>query len=80
MKAITLLTMAFLPATFVATIFSMGFFEFQKDGTASELRVAPQVWMYVAVTVPLTIVVLCACALWLKWNERRLAAEENGGN
>lgn len=86
MKAITLLTMAFLPATFVATIFSMGFFHFApKSATNSnevELKVTPQVWMYVAVTVPLTVVVVGACATWLKWNEWRMNArwgKDQGG-
>jgi Mg2+ and Co2+ transporter CorA len=76
MKAITFLTMTFIPPTFVATIFSMGFFEIARKATTEnsevELRVAPQIWMYVAVTVPLTVVVIGACAVWLKWNEWRL--------
>jgi Mg2+ and Co2+ transporter CorA len=76
MKAITLLTMAFLPATFVATIFSMGFFDYSLNKrNEMELKVAPQVWMYVVVTVPLTLVVLGACAIWLKWNSKRLGGE-----
>ena len=81
MKAIAALTMVFLPGSLVATIFSMGFFEFGlSDRNEMELRVAPQVWMYVAVTLPLTAVVLVTCAAWLKWSKGRLRGEEGGGD
>jgi len=82
MKAITLLTMAFLPATFVATVFSMGFFEFSSDadgsGAGVGLVVSPKLWVYFAITVPLTMFVLGICAIWLKWNAVKLRAEEGG--
>jgi Mg2+ and Co2+ transporter CorA len=78
MKAITLLTMAFLPATFVATIFSMGFFDYSLNGrNEMELKVAPQVWMYVVVTVPLTLLVLGVCALWLRWNDKKFGGDKD---
>jgi hypothetical protein len=80
MKAIAALTMVFLPATLVATIFSMGFFDYaSNDRNEMELKVAPQVWMYVIVTLPLTAVVLGACVVWLKWSKRRLMDEEGDG-
>jgi Mg2+ and Co2+ transporter CorA len=71
MKAITLLTMAFLPATFVATIFSL------NGRNEMELKVAPQVWMYVVVTVPLTLLVLGVCALWLRWNDKKFGGDKD---
>ncbi|KAH6647020.1 hypothetical protein BKA67DRAFT_423982 [Truncatella angustata] len=48
MKSIALLTMIFLPATFVATLFSMSFFELGSS----------YMWLYPAVAVPLTIAVV----------------------
>ena len=82
MKAITLLTMAVLPATFVATIFSMGFFDYSLNSRSNEmeLRVAPQVWMYVVVTVPLTLLVLGVCAIWLRWNDKKFGGEKGEGD
>src|ERR1700761_7306430 len=74
MKAITILTMVFLPATFVCSLFSMGFFDFgATDGELGQhgLRVAGQFWIYFAVTVPLTVVVLGVCAAWLLWSGRQ---------
>lgn len=86
MKAITILTMVFLPATFVCSLFGMGFFDFgfglDPDSTSQtsvpttvvdqdhhHIRVANQFWVYFAVTVPLTILVLAICAAWLRWGD-----------
>lgn len=80
MKAITILTMVFLPATFVCSLFSTGFFAFGKDNDSSSghqhIHVAGQFWIYFAVTIPLTVVVLGICAAWLVWSGRRV--DENG--
>lgn len=83
MKAITVLTMVFLPATFVCSLFGMGFFDFgfgsessavspasgltSNDGSGTQIKVAQQFWVYFAVTVPLTVVVLGICVAWLRW-------------
>ncbi|OTB05610.1 hypothetical protein M426DRAFT_10358 [Hypoxylon sp. CI-4A] len=61
MKSIALLTMLFLPATFVATLFSTTFFSFDEDGWLF----SKAFWIYWAVVIPLTIVVLLAWWLWL---------------
>ncbi|KAK5043569.1 hypothetical protein LTR84_011429 [Exophiala bonariae] len=70
MKAITVLTMVFLPATFVCSLFGMGFFDFETSPNESKLRIADQFWIYFVVTIPLTVVVLGTCAAWLKWSGR----------
>ncbi|KAI0427517.1 hypothetical protein F5Y09DRAFT_29245 [Xylaria sp. FL1042] len=57
MKSIALLTMIFLPATFVATLFSMGIFEW-KGMHGEILSVSPYIWLYIAVTVIITSVTL----------------------
>ncbi|KAI0435618.1 hypothetical protein F4803DRAFT_544957 [Xylaria telfairii] len=69
MKSIALLTMVFLPATFVATLFSMGIFEW-KGIHGEILRVSPYIWLYVAVTVGITSVTL---GTWYLWVMRRRA-------
>lgn len=71
MKTISWLTMVFLPATFVATFFSMGFFQFRQDSKNHvHISVAPEWWLYLAVTLPLTAGVLGAWNGWLWWKER----------
>ncbi|EXJ54148.1 hypothetical protein A1O7_09485 [Cladophialophora yegresii CBS 114405] len=84
MKAITVLTMVFLPATFVCSLFSMGFFDFAGatdaglEGTHRRtMRVAGTFWIYFAVAVPLTILVLGICAAWLQWSARQ---EDDSGD
>ncbi|KAK7953831.1 hypothetical protein PG996_014718 [Apiospora saccharicola] len=61
MRSIAVLTMAFLPGTFVATVFSMTFFDWQ--GSAESI-LSPYIWIFVAVTVVLTALTL---AIWRFW-------------
>ncbi|KAF5241356.1 hypothetical protein FANTH_9161 [Fusarium anthophilum] len=52
MKSIALVTMIFLPGTFFASMFSMGFFEWESDdGTVS---VFPSFWVYVVLAASFT--------------------------
>ncbi|KAI9851931.1 MAG: hypothetical protein M1838_002369 [Thelocarpon superellum] len=60
MMTISILTMCFLPATAVATICSMGMF----DWTADAVNVSPHFWIYWAVTLPLTA---CLMGAWCAW-------------
>ncbi|KAI0450538.1 hypothetical protein F5B21DRAFT_490430 [Xylaria acuta] len=73
MKSIALLTMVFLPATFVATLFSMGIFEW-KGIHGEILSVSPYIWLYVAVTVVITSVTLGTWYLWVMG--RRVVGED----
>ncbi|MCJ1371249.1 hypothetical protein MMC20_002464 [Loxospora ochrophaea] len=68
MRSIAVLTMVFLPGTAVATIFSMPFFQVQNGQGQSGL-VANQFWIYWAVTVPLTFVVLLVWIIWIRWSQ-----------
>ena len=61
MKTIAALTMLFLPATFIATVFGMSFFEYSAHG----LSVSGQWWVYVAITVPTTLLIFI---IWWAWS------------
>lgn len=52
MRSIALLTMIFLPATFVASLFSMSFFEWNPEN--GQKMLSPYIWMYVVITLVLT--------------------------
>ncbi|KAH7325694.1 hypothetical protein B0I35DRAFT_420974 [Stachybotrys elegans] len=67
MKTIAVLTTVFLPATFVATLFSMPSFDW--DGSSP--RVTASFWVYWAVAVPLTILVLVSWRIWWSLEARR---------
>ncbi|GFG18681.1 hypothetical protein IFM5058_09251 [Aspergillus udagawae] len=74
MKSISILTMVFLPATFMSTIFSTPFFQ-DDDG---QWKVSDDFWIYWAATIPLTFVIFVIWALFpfalnawkaFKWKE-----------
>ncbi|CAD6594358.1 MAG: hypothetical protein ASARMPRED_009242 [Alectoria sarmentosa] len=62
MKSIALLTMLFLPATFVSTVFAMPILDWNADRASAV--VTRHAWLYLAVTLPLTIMVL---SVWFGW-------------
>ncbi|KAG9495453.1 hypothetical protein J7337_013701 [Fusarium musae] len=56
MITIAKLTMFYLPSTFVATLFSMGIFNFDfDDGKNGRLVMSSQWWMYIIFAIPLTL-------------------------
>ncbi|OTA87742.1 hypothetical protein M434DRAFT_15302 [Hypoxylon sp. CO27-5] len=55
MRSIALLTMIFLPGTFVATIFSMSFFNWKLK---EDVMISPQIWIYAVITALLTVVTI----------------------
>jgi hypothetical protein len=75
-KIIAILTMLFLPGTFVATFFSMTMFDWNiGNGTAeSGIQVSSYIWVYWVVTIPLTALVMGCWILWNRKEESRLAA------
>ncbi|QKX59133.1 uncharacterized protein TRUGW13939_06264 [Talaromyces rugulosus] len=54
MKSIGLLTMTFLPATFISAIFSTTFFEYGEE----KLQASKQLWIYWVVTIPSTLLIV----------------------
>ncbi|OQU95634.1 hypothetical protein CLAIMM_01816 [Cladophialophora immunda] len=70
-KTMSFLQMIFLPATFVAAIVSMNFF----DLTTSPPRVSSYIWIFWLVSLGLTAVVLAIYFFW-RWKGKVKAAEE----
>lgn len=64
MKTIAVMTLIFLPATGVASVFSSPFFTVDSSKGAESLSVATSFWIFWAFTVPLTAAVVL---LWWKW-------------
>ncbi|KAI0023325.1 hypothetical protein F4780DRAFT_75757 [Xylariomycetidae sp. FL0641] len=75
MKSIAVLTMIFLPATFVATIFSMGIFDWKGEG-GRMMTVSPYIWVYVVATVLVTSITLGVWYYRCQWNLRRDGKED----
>jgi len=73
MKTIAILTIIFLPGTFIAALFSTGLFTFTEP--SSDSIVSPEFWVYWAVALPVTILVLLIWALW-SWHVRKTGDED----
>ncbi|KAK5998023.1 hypothetical protein PT974_00393 [Cladobotryum mycophilum] len=79
MKSITLLTMIFLPSTFVTSLFSTTFFAFQDN----EWQFSNKFWIYWVIVIPLTLVVVLFWKWWIvggehvrwKWLTKKQAQE-----
>jgi len=65
MKTIAMMTLLFLPASAISTVFGSQFFDFSGDN--GRFRVAPMFWLYWVITIPVTIFVL---GFW-QWYYRR---------
>ncbi|ROV98223.1 hypothetical protein VSDG_04474 [Cytospora chrysosperma] len=81
MKTISLLGTIFLPATLLASIFSMTFFNFQNGafyGLPMEggPTVAPTFWIYWAVTIPISFMVVIIWWIWDRSREKRYKKED----
>lgn len=76
MKAIAVLTMLFLPGTFVSAIFGMPMFNWDAERESDV--VSHRFWIYWAVTVPGTLAVLVVWRLWWMFEEWRVRREEEG--
>lgn len=66
MRSIAVLTMIFLPATFVSSLFSMSFFNWSP--TEGESVLSPYIWIYPAITVLITALVIIS---WYIFSRRR---------
>lgn len=90
MKTLSLLGAIFLPATYLASVFSMTFFNFQNglvgpdpspqtlttDTGGTQPVVAPQLWIYFVITIPLTLAIVLTWRWWDRRREARYALED----
>ncbi|KAI4748412.1 hypothetical protein E4T50_01290 [Aureobasidium sp. EXF-12298] len=68
MKTIAIVTMLFLPATFVSALLGMNFFNFNPDEHGGHMTYSHDLWIYFVVSVVLTLGLF---ALWWVWQSLR---------
>ncbi|KAK3333602.1 hypothetical protein B0T19DRAFT_418555 [Cercophora scortea] len=68
MKTLSLLGAIFLPASYLASLFSMTFFNFQNGVDGPPSTISPDLWIYFVITVPLTAAIVL---VWRWWDKRR---------
>jgi Mg2+ and Co2+ transporter CorA len=77
MKTIAVLTLTFLPATAVASFFSMNTFNwFPGPG---EVLCSPYIWIFFVVTIPLTLLVYAAWIWWFKISQKHYQTRHEKG-
>lgn len=67
-KSLAVVTMVFLPGTFVSSLFSMPLFDFEATSVGYIFQQSfwgPRLLAYAAVTVPLMVLTSAVCGLWL---------------
>ncbi len=81
MKTLSLLGALFLPATYIASVFSMTFFNWQAGGgdggSGGGAVVAPSLWIYFAITIPVTLLIVTFLVWWDKRREKVFAKEDS---
>ncbi|XWX01912.1 hypothetical protein V2A60_009942 [Cordyceps javanica] len=78
MKTLAIVTMFFLPGSFVSAMFSMPMFEWTKadpDSPSIGVGLLPQFALYWVITLPLTLVIFSLYLLWL-WHLKRQRQRE----
>ncbi|KAL3432949.1 hypothetical protein BDV09DRAFT_118028 [Aspergillus tetrazonus] len=68
MKTVAIVSMVYLPGTFVSGLFGTNFFSFQADPGNTWLM-ADEFWLYWAVTLPLTFATVVIWAIW-HWQDK----------
>ncbi|KAK0619457.1 hypothetical protein B0T14DRAFT_519314 [Immersiella caudata] len=67
MKTIAVVTLFFLPSTFVSAVFSTGVFNFQASEGDQPRTVSQWAWVYLLVCLLLTIATLFLWLMWYLW-------------
>ncbi|KAH8432730.1 uncharacterized protein LDX57_010358 [Aspergillus melleus] len=86
MKTVGVVSLVYLPGTFVSGLFGTNFFDF-APGDDSDWKTASTFWMYWAVTIPLTLATVVIWALWHwrvllkeywgRWREKRRECKQS---
>ena len=80
MRTIAVLTMFFLPATFVSSLFGTNLFSLDTNAVGQSTFVISKFWwIYLVTAIPLTILTLVCWGLYLKWRafrERKILSSQ----
>ncbi|KAI0870020.1 hypothetical protein GGS24DRAFT_126385 [Hypoxylon argillaceum] len=75
MKTIAVVTLVFLPGSFVATLFGTSLFNWMPDDGGQ--IVSGSFYVFWAISAPLTIVILILWVVWFRQTERRYKAQQD---
>jgi len=64
-RVVTLVTLIYLPFSFMASVFGMNFF---RMNNSNNVVISPEFWIYVVISIPITVVTMM-CWRWWKWRQ-----------
>ncbi|KIX96259.1 uncharacterized protein Z520_08037 [Fonsecaea multimorphosa CBS 102226] len=76
MKTISILTLVFLPGTFVSSVFSTTIFDFTAEAEPGYGRVSKAWWIYLLCSLLLTLITVGVWAVWMVWRLNKAIHEE----
>ncbi|KAI4722472.1 hypothetical protein E4T48_01305, partial [Aureobasidium sp. EXF-10727] len=76
MKTIAVVTLTFLPATYVSALLGMNLFAYNPETNGGHISSSPDLWIYFVISIPLTAAVL---TLWWVWQRREEMFENPAG-
>ncbi|KAK6005271.1 hypothetical protein QM012_008050 [Aureobasidium pullulans] len=74
MKTIAVVTMLFLPATFVSAVLGMNFFNFSPDEHGGHMTYSHDLWIYFVISIVLTAVLFVLWWIWQNYRQKVLAS------
>jgi uncharacterized BrkB/YihY/UPF0761 family membrane protein len=83
MKTLAIVTMFFLPGSFVSALFSTSMFDWDSVNPSSNsigVRPTPQFGLYWAITIPLTIITFMLFFMWLWMTKVRHDVQKKRGD
>ena len=80
MRTITLVALVYLPASFTATFLAMGYVHVESlpgpgVSRVMKMKVEPEMWFYLAITLPLMATTFLAWGVWEWWFRKRIRAK-----
>jgi hypothetical protein len=78
MRTVAFATLTFLPATLIAAVFSMSFFD---NDTEAGWRVSDEFWLYWAIAIPVTVVTAVSWWWWrrVRWGKAVVSQSKGDG-
>ncbi|KAI3537255.1 hypothetical protein CSPX01_10344 [Colletotrichum filicis] len=77
MRILALLTLCFLPPTFVAGFLDMDYVDVRSVNGMLKLNIEPGLWLYLAVTIPLLLVIIASYLVWDRRNVRKIVEKDS---
>ncbi|KAI5236816.1 hypothetical protein E4T43_08397 [Aureobasidium subglaciale] len=74
MKTIAIVTMTFLPATFVSALLGMNFFAYDPDAHGGHITYSHDLWIYFVISVFLTLGLFASWWMWQQYRRKAMAS------